>query len=172
MLERLYHLIEAPVNQWIDSVLEETEWLGPNIKIVLIDEPLDIEYCPCCEKSLANIINSDAAQMLSNPDWSSRSIGSIYVNPDRPSLAITISYKNKIILNASVHKCGNHLHFISNSFEERTPIRATPSVRTQIGKLVHKFLKEWRVNRLLIGTGSHDTPHIIQQLDLPIVWEQ
>ena len=146
--------------------------IAPNLILTLIDEPLPIEYCPCCNKSLSNTLDWNIAAKLTAADWTSQSRGSIFINPQQPSLAVSIFYKEAVIITASLHKCGKHLHFHTPKFEERVSIKKSPSIRTQATKIVGKFVKDWAPGTLLIGTGDHDTPHLIGDFSLPKIWEK
>ena len=109
--------------------------------------------------------------MLTAHDWSEQSIGSIYVNPGQPSLAVHIAYRTDPIVSASLHKCGRDLHLHTENFDERRPITRRPSVRSQVTSLVMRFLSEWRPGKILIGTGDPDAPELMDQLRLPRCWE-
>jgi hypothetical protein len=174
VFERLYHLLpDGPPEQWIDSFLDEVAWLGPHIKLTVIDKPLPVEFCPCCGKSLSNIVNPDRAAMLTAPDWDERSLCSIYINPDQATLAILIGYGDESVVSASMHKCGGtHLHLHAGALDERVPIRRHPSIRTQATCLISKFVSSWEPAHVLIGTGDPDQPTLIDDLTLPRVWER
>jgi hypothetical protein len=172
VLERLYHLLEGPPDVWIDRLIEEVGWLGKRIKLVLVNEPLAIEYCPCCGRSLANVIDPGCAKMLTAADWPEKSVCSIYVNPTQASLAVHISYGTDGVISAALHKCGRHLHLAAGHFEERVPIRRKPSIRAQATSLVRRFVSEWRPGKVLIGTGDSDQPDLIDDLKLPSCWER
>jgi hypothetical protein len=172
VLERHYHLLDGPTEKWIDSVLEEIQELGPNLQLTVINQPLSIEYCPSCGNSVSNTLDWNIATKMTAPDWSMQSIGAVYINPNQASLAITIGYKNADIDSAHLHKCGKYLHFQTRKFEERVLIKRSPSVRTQATRIVRKFIREWAPGRVLIGTGDPDTPHLIDELLLPKVWER
>jgi hypothetical protein len=68
-LERLYHILTEPRDKCIDRYMSELDWLGPNIKLALVNSPLPIDYCPCCEKSLANTVNPDVAEKILAGDY-------------------------------------------------------------------------------------------------------
>ena len=171
--ERLYHLHLGTIDDWTDWIMEEVTWLGKNVPFTIINEPLDIELCPCCSKSLSNVLDKNVATQLTASDWKQKSIGSIYINPAFPSLALTIFYGDEILYKAHLHKCkDNHLHFISDKFEESIPLKKNPSIRTQATEIMKKVVDAWEPGQLLIGTGDHDEPTIIKEFNLPYIWEK
>ena len=119
MFERHYYLLDGPIEKWIDSILEEMNDLAPDLKLTVINEPLSINYCPCCKNSVLNTLDWNIATKMTAPDWSIQSIGAVYINPNQVSLAITIGYKNADIISAHLHKCSKYLHFQTPKFEER-----------------------------------------------------
>ncbi|MCK4521281.1 MAG: HNH endonuclease [Nanoarchaeota archaeon] len=172
IIERVYHLLSGPVENWIDRAFDERSWLGKNIQLVLIDEPLSVEHCPCCQNSYSTTINPNRAKKLTASDWKERSICSIYINPKQASLVLVIVYGKKAILNGSLHKCGNFLHYMSDDFEERKEINPKQDVRKQAVDVIQKVLFDWSPGRILICTGNHDKPHLIKDLLLPKCWEK
>jgi hypothetical protein len=86
-------------------------------------------------------------------------------------LAIILLYGKEVLLTALLHKCGKYLHFICDNFEERVPIKKSPSVRTQATGILSKVLDEWHPAQILIGTGNENDPEIIDNLKLPRIWE-
>lgn len=171
IFERLYHLLTGSHESWIDSAIDEVRWLGLNIPLSIVNKPPPIEYCPCCGKSLANVIDSNVANRIAASNWEQNSICSIYINPSQPSLAIILLYEKEALLTGSLHKCGKYLHFICDNFEERVPIKKSASVRTQATRILSKVLDEWHPAKILIGTGDEDDPEIIDNLNLPLIWE-
>ena len=171
IFERLYHLLTGAPENWIDSAIDEVRWLGPDIPLVIVSKPLPIEYCSCCGKSLASVIDSNVAKRITASNWEQNSICSIYINPSQPSLAIILLYEKEVILTGLLHKCGEYLHFICDNFEERVPIKKSHSVRSQATKIVSKVLKEWHPGQILIGTGDENDPEIIDNLTLPRIGE-
>ena len=171
IFERQYHLLTGPPESWIDSAIDEVRWLGSNIPLSVVDKPLPIEYCPCCGKSLANVIDSNVAKRITASNWEQKSICSIFINTSQPSLAIILLYEKEVLLTGSLHKCGKYLHFICDNFEERVPIKKSPSVRTQATRILSKVLDEWHPAQILIGTGDEYDPEIIDNLNLPRIWE-
>ena len=171
--ERLYHLLTGSPEQWVDSILEEVIWLGKNVKLTVVDEPLQIEYCPCCNTSLPNIIDKNSAIHLTAGDWKEKSIATIYINPEEPSLALTVFYGDELLYKAHLHKCNKRsFHFLTEKFEERTPIKKFPSIRTQATEIVQKVIKSWEPGNIFIGTGDPEKPNIIGSFDLPKIWEK
>lgn len=171
VLERYYHLLDGPMDEWIDTILEEMNELAPNLKLALINEPLSVDYCPC-GNSVSNTLDWNIATKLTAPDWDTQSVGAVYINPKQASVAITIGYKNANIASAHLHKCGKYLHFHTPKFDERILIRHSPSIRTQATRIVRRFIREWSPSKVFIGTGNPDAPHLIDEFLLPKVWER
>ncbi len=170
--ERIYHLLAGTPEQWTDAIVDEVVWLGKKVKLVTIDKPLQVEYCPCCSKSLANILDKNVAIHLTASDWKQKAIGSIYINPTFPSLALTVSYNDENVFTAHLHKCNGHLHFVCDNFEERTPIKRNPSIRTQATEIIKRIVNTWEPAHLFIGTGDPDNPTITNEFNLPDIWEK
>jgi hypothetical protein len=170
--ERIYHLLTGTIDQWTDSIMDEMVWLGKKVKLSLIDKPLCVEYCPCCSKSFANVLDKNVMIHLTASDWKEKSFGTIYINPSNPSLALTIFYKDEAIFASHLHKCNGYLHFQCDNFEERTPITKKPSIRTQVNSIIEKIIQTWEIEKTFIGTGNPDKPNLIENLDLPLIWEK
>ena len=170
--QRDYHLLTGTPDQWTDDIIDEVAWLGKNVKLTVISEPSSIEHCSCGSVALSSTLDKNAAIHLTAKDWKEKSIGSIYINPTTPSIAFILSYGDDNIYTASMHKCNGHLHFMCDNFEERTPIRKKPSIRTQASDIMQKVIKTWEPGRLFIGTGDPDKPTIIDDFDLPKIWEK
>ena len=170
--QRDYHLLTATPTRWIDAIIEEVSWLGKNVKLTIIDRPQDIEYCPNECGALSTVLDKNIAIYLSATDWGKNSIGTIYINPIQPSLAFIVAYKGEDIFHCSLHKCGNFLHFHSDNFEERVPILGNTSIRQQAIEIILKVISTWNPGVLLIGTGNHDDPILIEEIVLPEVWEE
>ena len=171
VFERLYHLLTGSPESWVDSVIDEVRWLGPKIPVTIVDKPLPIEYCPCCGRSLANVIDSNVAKRITASNWERNSLCSVHINPSQPSLAIVLSYEKEVLPVGSLHKCGKYLHFVCDNFEERVPIKKAPSVKAQATRILSKVLDEWQPARTLIGTGDENNPEIIGNFNLPKIWE-
>jgi len=170
--ERVYHLLAGPMEAWIDHAMEEIEWLGKSIQISIINKPLAIEYCPCCNSSTSRTVHTGLARKLTAKNWPADSICSIYINPVSASLAINISLKHETLHQGHLHRCGMHLHYHCQEFDERVPIKSQASVRPQATQIVQRVLKQWQPARLLVGTGDPDTPTLIQRFALPSCWER
>ena len=172
IIERVYHLLSGPIESWIDSALDEIKWLGKNIKLIIVDKPLPVEYCPCCKSSYCNSIDSNYVKKFVAPDWKEKSLCSIYINPKQASMALSVFYNGEIVLQGSLHKCGDFLHYICDNFEERKIITKNSSIRTQATNLIRKVIADWDPGVVLIGTGNQDKPNLIKDLILPKWWEE
>lgn len=170
--ERIYHLLTGTPDQWTDNIIEEVVWLGKNVKLTIIDKPLEVEYCPCCSKSLANVLDENVMIHLTAKDWKEKSIGSIFINPTTPSLALTIFYNDDLVFSSHLHICNGYFHFRCDNFEERTPIKKYPSIRTQATEIIKKVMQSWELEKIFIGTGDPDTPTLINDFNLPLTWEK
>jgi hypothetical protein len=168
---RTYHLLDGPMDELVDNMLEEIRWLGDNISLVLIDEPQPVEYCPCCHSGYSRTLDKNMAIKLTADSWEDDSLCSIYVNPTFPSLAINIFFRGEVIYRGHLHLCGDHLHYHCDKFDERVPIRGGISVREQAIRIIVKIFKDWGPGGVLIGTGDHDDPYLIDDLILPEIWE-
>ncbi len=170
--ERIYHLLTGKMETWIDNALEEINWLGKEIKLVLIDEPLEISYCPCCSKSLSNTVNAGISKKLTSDTWNKDSVCTVYINPENPSLALFIFLNKEIIFHSNLHLCTNNkLHFSCDSYEERISIKSKPSIRAQATSIINKILSDWEPAKILLGTGDPESPELINKLTLPKCWE-
>ncbi len=172
--ERLYHWHYGTADDWTDWIMEEAVWLGKNVKLTIIDKPLDIEHCPCgCKNSLSNIIDKNAAIQITAGDWKEKSIGTIYINPTFPSFALTIFYGEEILYKAHLHKRQErHLHFICDKFEERIPLIKKINIKRQAADIKEKILTTWQPGQIFIGTGNPDKPTLIDKFKLPDIWEK
>jgi len=172
--EKVFHLHTGGPDTWIDEILEEVNEIGENVQLVLIDEPLDIEYCPCCNGgSYSQTLDENIAIRYTAEDWDKESICTIYINPDQASLAFNIFYRNESIYNGLLHVCKNkYLHFSSESVDERKKIKKQPSVRRQATNLIQHILAGWDPSQIMIGTGNPDEPDLIEDFTLPIHWER
>ena len=172
--ERLYHWHYGTMEDWTDWIMEEAVWLGKNVKLTIIDKPLDIEHCPCgCKNSLSNIIDKNSAIQMTAGDWKEKSIGTIYINPTFPSFALSIFYGDEMLFQAHLHKCQDrHLHFISDKFEERIAVVKKASVKKQATDIKEKILATWQPGQVFIGTDNPEQPILIEKFKLPGIWEK
>ncbi|OYO84347.1 hypothetical protein CG709_15240, partial [Lachnotalea glycerini] len=117
--ERVYQLLDSPIEEWVDNAISEVIRLGKNIKIVLVDRPLPIEYCDECKNSISRTIDNNIATMVTSADWKETAISTIYINPNQASLAISIFYKSQEpMYSMSIHKCNGKLHILVNKKDE------------------------------------------------------
>ncbi|MEO0376077.1 MAG: hypothetical protein AAF329_15940 [Cyanobacteria bacterium P01_A01_bin.17] len=170
--ERTFHLLEGDFDYWTDEILDEVQSIGKNIQLAIIDEPLPVEHCPCCGTGFSNTVKEALVLKATDPNWSVDSVLSVYINPDNPSLAISLGLPDKHLYSGALHLCqGMYLHYSCDYYDERVKIKRRPSVRTQVTKLVQKIVSEFEPAHIFIGTGNHDEPELIDDFTLPKVWE-
>jgi len=171
--QQSFFLLNGGYDQWAEELLRETTSLGPNISIAMLEDPQPVEHCPCCGTGYSHVLKPALVSKLTDPRWKTRSVMSVYVNPENPSLAISLALERKQMYSATLHLCqGKYLHFECDYFDERVEIRSKPSVRTQVSRLVSKVISEWNPAYILIGTGNTEKPQIINALNLPKCWER
>jgi hypothetical protein len=171
--ERTFHLLEGDFDYWTDEMFAEVDSIGKNVKITLIDEPLPVDYCPCCRIAYSNIVKEGLVTKVVDPRWDTQSVMSIYINPSNPSLAISINLPDKNVFSANLHLCqGTYLHLTSDYYDERVKVKKEPSIRTQATQICEKIISDWQPAHLMIGTGDHDNPEIIDNFLLPKIWER
>jgi hypothetical protein len=170
--ERVYHLLDGPIEVWLDRAMEEIQWLGKGIQVSVINKPLNVEYCPSCGSATSRTVQAGWARKLTAKNWAADSICSIYVNPTTPSLAILISLKNEVLYQGHLHRCGNDLHYVCNEFDERIPIRNKAKVRQQATRIVQKLVDQWQPAHVFLGTGDPDAPTLIRRFVLPVYWKK
>lgn len=171
--ERVFHLLEGDFDYWTDEMISEVQSIGEKVKLILVNEPLPVEYCPCCGSAFSNTVKEAVAVKAADPDWDNHSIMSIYINPENPSLAISLGTPNKHFYSASLHLCQKRfIHFSSDYYDERIALRKNASARTQATKIVAKEIENWTSAHVIIATGEHDNPEPISDLVLPRIWEQ
>ncbi len=167
-----YHLLDGNLDQLTDRVLNEIATIGKNIKLVLVNQVLPVDHCPCCGIGFSRTTKSAIVTRLTDPGWATESSCNIYVNPDQPSLAALIYLRDDILLQSSLHLCqGKFLHFHNDWIDDRVPVGPRPSVRTQASQIIDHFLGEWEPAIVRIGTGNPDDPKLITDLVLPGCWE-
>jgi hypothetical protein len=66
--KRSYHLLEGNLDKMTDAVMEELKDFGSGVKILLVNEPLPVEHCPCCGSGTAvhlSLLSSSVTQIQS-----------------------------------------------------------------------------------------------------------
>lgn len=170
--ERTYHQLDGTAEACIDNLFSHFEWLGKAIKLIMVSEPLPVEYCPCCSSPLKRFLMENQYKRIFHKSWEEDSICCIYINPNQPSLAVSLFLNHEVIYQGAMHLCGNSLHYVCSNFEERSPISKRPSVRTQATKVIQEIIDIWKPGRLFIGTGEHENPDLIEDFKLPKCWEK
>ncbi len=139
----------------------------------MIEEPQSVEHCPCCGTGFSHTTKTALLIKLTDKRWSTYSVMSIFINPEQPSLAISLGLDEEDLYSGSLHICQNQfLHYTCDHYEERIRLKKKPSIRTQATRLVEKVINEWSPAVLIIGRGDHDLPEIIEELNLPFCWER
>jgi len=160
------------LDQLEDRMLEELSSIGKDIKLVIINQVLPVDHCPCCGKGFSRTIKTAIVTRLTDLGWATESSCNIYVNPDQPSLAALIYLRDDLLVQSSLHLCqGKFLHFHNHWIDDRVPVKPKPSVRTQASQIINHFLGEWEPAIVRIGTGNPDDPEPIADLLLPNCWE-
>jgi hypothetical protein len=172
--ERTFHLLEGDFDYWTNEMFAEVDSIGKHIQVALINEPLPVDYCPCCGSGYSNTIKEGVVTKMVDPRWDTQSLMSIYINPSNPSLAISVGLPDKEeIFSAHLHLCeATYLHLTCDYYDERIKVKKTPSVRTQATRICEKIISDWKPARLIIATGDHDEPEITNQFLLPKIWEK
>ena len=111
VFERSYQQLDGDLDYWTDKAIEEVLRFGKNVKIVLINEPLKIEFCPNDKVSLSRTLDKPAARRVIANDWKEKSVATVYTNPEQASLAIVIFYNNEETMCMSIHRCGNKIRY-------------------------------------------------------------
>lgn len=170
--KRSFHLLDGDLDRLTDEVFDELAGIGPKVKLALINQPLPVEHCPSCRTAFSRTLKAPVVTRLTDPAWAMESACAIYINPDRPSLAINLSFREQQILAGSLHLCQRKfLDYSSEGIDERVPIKSKPSIRAQATRIVNQVLREWTPSKVFIGTGDPDKPEIIKTLALPKCWE-
>lgn len=171
--KRSFHLLDTNLDRLTDGIIAEVQAIGPHVKLISLSEPIPIEHCPCCGTGYSRTVKLALVTRLTDPTWSTDSIFTIYVNPKQASLAITFFLREEHLFSGSLHLCGDaFLHYVNDYYDERVPIRKSPSVRAQASAIIRAVKKEWAPANILIGTGNPDSPSLIKSLDLPLCWEK
>jgi hypothetical protein len=170
---RSYHLLDGPLDKLTDAVMEEVSQIGRNVKLMVLNEPLPVEHCPCCGAGVSRTVKPAVVIRHTDPDWPTDSSCAIYINPETPLITVLFFLRLEQLLVGSLHLCrgGRFLHYHSDGIDERVAVQPNPSIRAQATRIVRRLLKEWSPARVFIGTGDSDTPELIHELNLPAFWE-
>lgn len=170
--KRSFHLLDASPDRLTDEIIAEVQAIGLHLKLVSLSEPFPIEHCPCCGTGYSRTVKPAIVARLTDPVWKTDSVCSIYVNPKQASIAVCMFLRDANLFNGSLHLCqGRFLHYANDYYEEHVPLRKYQSVRAQATSIIRSVIKEWAPAVLLIGTGDHDSPTLIEKLNLPRCWE-
>ena len=170
--KRSFHLLDGGYERWADEMIREVMSIGPHLGIVMVDEPQPVEHCPCCGTGFSHTTKTALVVKLTDERWSAHSVMSIYINPDHPSLAVSLAFDGEHLYSGSLHLCQSQLlHYVCDYYEERIRLEKRPSVRTQATRLVEKLVEQWSPAKLFTGTGHHDSPEIVDEFVLPRCWE-
>ena len=167
----MYQQLDGNIDYWTDKAIEEVMRFGKNIKIVLIDAPLKIDYCPNDGKSLTRVLDQPGARKIVANDWRKKSIASVYINPTQSSLAIVIFYNEEEIMKMGIHRCGNKIKYMDYKGTKSAKVRKF-CVRKQVQTYVKQILKKWEVGHVFYGTGNVDAPTLLEHCELPLCWEK
>lgn len=171
VFERSYQQLDGDLDYWTDKAIEEVSRFGRNVKIVLIDEPLKIEFCPNDKVSLSRTLDRPAAKRVIANDWKEKSVATVYTNPKQASLAIVIFYNNEEIMCMSIHRCGNKIVYTDYKGVKSAKVKRL-KVRKQIKTYVGQLLEKWGVKNVFYGTGNPEEPRLTNSCELPFCWEQ
>lgn len=171
VFERSYQQLDGDLDYWTDKAIEEVLRFGKNVKIILIDEPLKIEYCPNDKVSLSRTLDEPAARKLIANDWKENAVATVYTNPKQASLAIVIFYNNEELMHMSIHRCGNRIKYIDYKGVKSAKVRPL-RVRKQVNAYVKQLLEKWDIENVFYRTGNPDKPRLTKGCELPLCWEK
>ncbi len=170
--KRSFHLLDGDLDRLMDEVLKEVASIGPGMKLVVLDQPMPVEHCPCCGVGLSRTMKSAVVVRLTDPTWETDSSCCIFINPKKASLALVFFLREQQLLSASLHLCqDDYLHYSSEGVDDRLPVKPNLSVRTQVNQIIKHILEEWAPARRVIRTKTRDKPRIVSELPLPEIWE-
>ncbi|WP_125828483.1 HNH endonuclease [Paraferrimonas haliotis] len=171
--EQLHHIHFGTPEDWVDDILKEVTDIGKNITVAIVNTPLEVELCPEHKKSYSQTIDECMATKITAADWDQKSSLTIYINPQQPSLALTVFYDRELIFSASLHKCQNkYLHLESDGPTLRNKIARKPSIRTQVTDIVQDLINTWEPALIFCGTGDPEDPELLDSFTLPKLWEK
>jgi len=169
---RSYHLLDGNFDKLTDAVMQELQDVGPNVKLLMIDEPLPVEHCACCGAGYSRTMKPAVVARHTDPDWAEHSSCAIYVNPETTLITMLFSLRKETLFFGTLHLCqGKFLHYHNEGVDERFEVGPRPSIRTQATRIVDAVLKSWSPARVFIGTGDPNKPQVINALVLPAFWE-
>ena len=171
VFERSYQQLDGDLDYWTDKAIEEVLRFGKNVKIILIDEPLKIGYCPNDKVSLSRTLDEPAARKLIANDWKENAVATVYTNPKQASLTIVIFYNNEELMHMSIHRCGNRIKYIDYRGVKSAKVRPL-RVRKQVNAYVKQLLEKWDIENVFYGTGNPDKPRLTKGCELPLCWEK
>jgi hypothetical protein len=99
--KRSFHLLDGGYEQWADELIREVTTIGPHLGIAMVKEPQSVEHCPCCGTGFSRTLKAALVVKLTDPRWATPSVMSIYINPERPSLAIALGLGEEHLYSAS-----------------------------------------------------------------------
>ena len=170
VFERSYQQLDGNLDYWTDKAIEEVSRFGKKIKMVMIDKPLKIEFCHNDKVSLSRTLDEPAARKVIADDWREKSIATVYVNPEQPSLSIVIFYKNEEIMHIGIQRCGNRIKYIDYKGVKSAKVKRL-NVRKQVNAYIQQLLDRWTVGMIFYGTGNPDNPRLTEKCELPFCWE-
>lgn len=171
VFERTYQQLDGDLDYWTDKAIEEVQRFGNNVKIILIDEPLKIEYCLNDKVSLSRTLDEPAARKVIANDWREKAVATVYINPKQASLAIAIFYCDEEIMHMSIHRCGDKIKYRDYKGAKSAKVRPF-RVRKQVRVYVNQLLEKWDIKTVFYGTGNVNNPRIIDGCELPLCWEK
>jgi hypothetical protein len=171
--KRSFHLLDGDLDRLTDEVFKELAFIGPHMKMALINQPLPVEHCPCCGAGFSRTMKPAVVTRLTDPRWATDSLCRVHINPTESSLALVFSLGERELFGGSLHLCqGIYLHYSSEGVDDCVPLKPEPNVRAQATQIVKHILREWSPAKILIATGNPNCPKIISDLKLPHVWEK
>lgn len=170
VFERSYQQLDGDLDYWTDKAEEEVLRFDKNVKMVMLDKPFAIEFCPNDKVSLSRTLDEPAAKKVIANDWKEKSVATVYTNPKQASLAVLIFYNNEEIARMYIQRCGNKIKYLDYKGVKSAKVRML-NVRKQVKTYSEQLLKKWDVENVFYGTGNPDNPRLTKQCELPFCWE-
>jgi hypothetical protein len=169
---RSYHLLDGTLDELTDAVMEELSHIGQNVKLMVLNQPLPVEHCPCCGAGVSRTVKPAVVIRHTDPDWPTDSSCAVYINQETPLITVLFFLRQQQLLVSTLHLCrGRFLHYHGDGVDERIAVQPKPSIRAQATRILRTLLKEWSPAKVFIGTGDPDTQQLIDDLNLPPCWE-